>query len=59
MNSRDIRTETYTNESSIKKMRLTRIPTGKCVEGEGRLLYKLRKDLVRQINAIPNDQNGV
>jgi len=46
MNSKEVRTETHTNSSRTKKMRLTHIPTGKTVEGVGWSLYKLRYDLM-------------
>ena len=50
MNSKDIRTVTYTNMSRIRIMRLTHMPTETHVEGEGKNLYKRREELMHDLS---------
>jgi len=52
MNNKDIRTDTYINSSPIKKMRLTYIPTGENVSGEGRSLYHLKEKLLAELSEV-------
>jgi len=52
MKDLDIRTDTYTNSTPVKKMRLTYIPTGESVSGQGSSLYKLRIKLRTELSKV-------
>jgi protein subunit release factor A len=46
---REIRLDTYTNGTASRFIRLTHLPTGIVVSGEGRSQYKLRMRLMEEL----------
>jgi protein subunit release factor A len=49
MNEKDLRIDTFTNSSPLVRMRITHVPTGISVLGEGDSKSGLRRKLMKEL----------